>query len=396
MKDTASNKRTKSCDKRLTHTNINAIWYILQYNFIVKRINFNAKCFYTSYNNKHYGGSNKRIKKYIYIKHKIQRNNNIHNTITISSWACYWYENKSSIYITLLACKQGVFMFRLLAFYFHIINVYDVSQLHPNTLLKSDVTRRDHVSVVMDPMNAGSRNSQFHSQFHSRWYSHCITLKYTTLVHMRSGYAWTMKSWQRSEWHLGFNSIFPTCSWIIHTNVSRPHQRIYEVILQLKPAALVSSANFSHFLWTPNGQNTDKHRIEDNDEQVLLKKKYCWVPCGTMWAHMSLCREFIALPGACVWSLDTYFNLLPINTLYVYFMCRNFIPSKILSSNIYPANFIYNANRIFTSWEFYCSHPSARNKQSVHIVSFPVRCKHSHPSAGHTTICKPDISDRPW
>ena len=26
-----------------------------------------------------------------------------------------------------------------------------------NTLLKSDVTNRDHVSVVMDPMNAGSR-----------------------------------------------------------------------------------------------------------------------------------------------------------------------------------------------------------------------------------------------
>ena len=34
-----------------------------------------------------------------------------------------------------------------------------------------------------------------------------ITLKYTTLVHMRSSYAWTMKSWQRSEWRLGFNSV---------------------------------------------------------------------------------------------------------------------------------------------------------------------------------------------
>ena len=29
------------------------------------------------------------------------------------------------------------------------------------TLLKSDVTRRDHVSVVMDPMNAGSRIVNF-------------------------------------------------------------------------------------------------------------------------------------------------------------------------------------------------------------------------------------------
>ena len=29
------------------------------------------------------------------------------------------------------------------------------------TLLKSDVTCRDHVSVVMDPMNAGSRIVNF-------------------------------------------------------------------------------------------------------------------------------------------------------------------------------------------------------------------------------------------
>ena len=29
------------------------------------------------------------------------------------------------------------------------------------TLLKSDVTRRDHVSVVMDPMNVGSRIVNF-------------------------------------------------------------------------------------------------------------------------------------------------------------------------------------------------------------------------------------------
>ena len=64
-----------------------------------------------------------------------------------------------------------------------------------NTLLKSDVTRCDHVSVVMD---AGSC-SQFHSQIHSRQHSLRITLKYTTLVRMRSSYAWTMKPWQRNN-----------------------------------------------------------------------------------------------------------------------------------------------------------------------------------------------------
>ena len=32
---------------------------------------------------------------------------------------------------------------------------------YDNTLWKSDVTHRDHVSVVMDPMNAGSRIVHF-------------------------------------------------------------------------------------------------------------------------------------------------------------------------------------------------------------------------------------------
>ena len=33
---------------------------------------------------------------------------------------------------------------------------------------------------------------------------------------------------------------------------------------------------------------------------------------------------------------------------------------------------LYNANGIFKSWLFYCSRPFAGNKQSVHIISFPV------------------------
>ena len=54
-------------------------------------------------------------------------------------------------------------------------------------------------------------HSQFHSQSHSRRHSLRITLKYTTLVHMRSGYAWTMKSWQQNKWRLGFNSVWAQC-----------------------------------------------------------------------------------------------------------------------------------------------------------------------------------------
>ena len=62
------------------------------------------------------------------------------------------------------------------------------------TLLKSDVTRRDHVVHCR-----GSQECWFMlCQFHSRWHSLRITLKSKTLVCMRSSNAWTTKPWQRS------------------------------------------------------------------------------------------------------------------------------------------------------------------------------------------------------
>ena len=40
-----------------------------------------------------------------------------------------------------------------------------ITNIGYNTLLKPDVTRRDHVSVVMDPMNVGSRIVTFIANF---------------------------------------------------------------------------------------------------------------------------------------------------------------------------------------------------------------------------------------
>ena len=78
-----------------------------------------------------------------------------------------------------------------------------------HTLLKSDVTRRDHVVHCHGSQECWFTLCQFRCQFHSRRHSLCTTLKSTTLVHMRSRYAWTRKSWQWSEWrlHLDFNSV---------------------------------------------------------------------------------------------------------------------------------------------------------------------------------------------
>ena len=50
------------------------------------------------------------------------------------------------------------------------------------TLLKSDVTRRDHVVHCRGSQECWFTLCQFHSQFHSRRHSLRITLKYTTLV----------------------------------------------------------------------------------------------------------------------------------------------------------------------------------------------------------------------
>ena len=75
------------------------------------------------------------------------------------------------------------------------------------TLLKSDVTRRDHMVHCHGSQECWFTLCQFRCQFHSRWHSLRITLKSTTLVHMRSRYVWTRKSWQQSEWRLDFNSV---------------------------------------------------------------------------------------------------------------------------------------------------------------------------------------------
>ena len=86
------------------------------------------------------------------------------------------------------------------------------------------------------------------------------------------------------------------------------------------------------------------------------------MPSRTNGTHTSFCRELIVLPGASVWSLDTYCNPSAIYHLHVLFVEISY-QSKILSSNIISCKFIYNANEIFKLWEFYrcreqtkCSH----------------------------------------
>ena len=81
--------------------------------------------------------------------------------------------------------------------------------------------------------------------------------------------------------------------------------------------------------------------------QASDPQRYRWAPGRTMWTHASFCRELVILPGICIWSLDTYFNLSPIFHLFVCSICGNITPSTILSSNITSYNSIYNANGIF-------------------------------------------------
>ena len=64
-------------------------------------------------------------------------------------------------------------------------NLWSCPNSH-NTLLKSDVTTRDHVVRCRGSQECGSRFVNFACKFHRRWHRLRITLKSTTLLFMRS------------------------------------------------------------------------------------------------------------------------------------------------------------------------------------------------------------------
>ena len=63
-----------------------------------------------------------------------------------------------------------------------------------------------------------------------------------------------------------------------------------------------------------------KHHIWTNDllQQDVVRKTVNHImpiPSGAQQNDVNariVCREIIVLPGACIWSIDTYFSLLPI------------------------------------------------------------------------------------
>ena len=114
-------------------------------------------------------------------------------------------------------------------------------------------------------------------------------------------------------------------------------------------------------------------------EQCLTSSSNRRVPGDCERMHRFAWNSFV-LAGACIWSPDTYINLLPI-----YHLCALFVRISCRASRqiSYPAIFFYNANGIFNLWEFYCSCPCAGNEQSIYLVSFSPGCTHTHPSAGH-------------
>ena len=90
--------------------------------------------------------------------------------------------------------------------------------------------------------------------------------------------------------------------------------------------------------------------------QLARKCKYCWVPSRAMWMQCVIVQG--THRSARRMRLKSWHLLQTITNLSVVcFICRNFIPSRILSSNIISCNFIYNDNGIFKSWEFYHSCP---------------------------------------
>ena len=124
-------------------------------------------------------------------------------------------------------------------------------------------------------------HSQFHSQFHSWRHSLCITLTYTTLVRMRSSYAWTMKPWQRSEWRLGFNSVL-VGSWMVHGMVwvgggyrGEHHKRgmeVHEVVTGWTPTnPETTCTNIYHLMEMIHSKNSAHNHINIYTPQQTYK-----------------------------------------------------------------------------------------------------------------------------
>ena len=118
----------------------------------------------------------------------------------------------------------------------------------------------------------------------------------------------------------------------------------------------------------------------------LVSILWYFVECLAEWRERnpSFCRDLIILPGACVKSLDTYsnFNLLPIYHLHVLFV-ENFIPSKILSTNIIPAISFTMLIEFFKSWEFII-HVLCREQAKISHCRFFLPGAHVHVVLSHT------------
>ena len=106
---------------------------------------------------------------------------------------------------------------------------------------------------------------------------------------------------------------------------------------------------------------------------------YRWVTGRTMWT------QCIVLSGACVWSLDIYFNLSPIYHLYVLFVKISYQARFYLQIS-YPA-ILFTMLRGFLNHGSYIIHVLMPGTSKVFTVSaFPVGHARSHRSAGHIMI----------
>ena len=82
-----------------------------------------------------------------------------------------------------------------------------------------------------------------------------------------------------------------------------------------------------------------------SDVSQSFLSRNCQVLGRAMWMHASFCRELIVLPGACICSLDTYFNLAPIHYLFYLakFLTKHDFVFKYILGFLNCWNFIIHA-----------------------------------------------------
>ena len=191
-----------------------------------------------------------------------------------------------------------------------------------------------------------------------------------------------------------FKVVEPWCFSIHNLHSNWPWKKQPTIQFQSKDLHFIASPNYHlpYYYFTIQLQVISTitfiidHPILPTPPQLQKMLAY-FVGClaGGREHIASCCRELIVLPGACVYSLDTYFNLSPLNHLYVLLVIISYQARFCLQIS-YPA-ILFTMLMGFLNRGSFIIHILLLGTSNAFTLSvFPAGHVRSHHSARHMTI----------